>query len=360
MKCEEGEGSVGVMLSFGQREVVCVLRELKIGELEEDEARQWLNGLEEQLEELEEQHRKALESDEEEDDANAEPQQSKALKHFTSLHHLVWWTLSCVMRFGTDQFGLSIDAMFPAQGRYDDFLCLMRKTHYDETTNSRLTHALRSLLYVYDASRDGDGGVIVDVLPPDMLEFTEDSRRAMVDHIESRLDEKLGEATGTTDIAKQLEVGCCLYACMLASVDSKLDDFTLNRWQACYSTKCLQVLQWISSSSRVGVGVGADNTIWNRVIADPAQYGQLVAFTFREDLFSQQRQKIRDELEQLMLKDKKIFDTENDHSGIQSDFKCPKCGSFNTKTFLMQIRSADEPMTQFWQCYACNKNGREN
>ena len=40
-------------------------------------------------------------------------------------------------------------------------------------------------------------------------------------------------------------------------------------------------------------------------------------------------------------------------------FKCSKCGSLKTTFYLMQTRSADEPMTVFIQCLACSKRWKQ-
>ena len=39
-------------------------------------------------------------------------------------------------------------------------------------------------------------------------------------------------------------------------------------------------------------------------------------------------------------------------------FRCPKCKSSNTTYYAMQTRGADEPMTNFVTCLACNKRFR--
>lgn len=35
--------------------------------------------------------------------------------------------------------------------------------------------------------------------------------------------------------------------------------------------------------------------------------------------------------------------------------KCPKCKSANTDYYMLQTRSADEPMTAFFTCLDCDK-----
>ncbi len=39
---------------------------------------------------------------------------------------------------------------------------------------------------------------------------------------------------------------------------------------------------------------------------------------------------------------------------------CPKCGHDKAQFIEMQIRSADEPMTQFFKCAKCKHDWKEN
>lgn len=328
------------MEDISARQVSLILEALGIGVLSEADSQQWLDDVAEQLEDLKSQ--RLLAHDEDNEDAL-----EADVKYFETLSHFVWWTLACVTRFGHDQFGLASKAMIPAQSKFDDFLCLMRTQHFDEQSEE-VALSLSSLLDEY-ASHD----VVITIMPHDMEEFTEECRQGMRQHMQHMVNAPAPAATDDSDvIAEQLELGCCLYACMLASVDSKEDDFALHRWRTCYETKCVQVFSWLRRQRDDA------NKMFQRVKAMPHCYGKLIAFTRRSDLLP--CTELLERLEQAALKDKKVFDAENDHSGKTSDFQCPNCHSFNTESFLIQMRSADEPMTQFWKCHACNKNGREN
>lgn len=188
-------------------------------------------------------------------------------------------------------------------------------------------------------------------IPENFTDITEESRQEIVKFFNRMLESK-GCADPDT-FSTQLELGCNLYANMIATVDTKMDEFSLFRWRECYKSKCLEITEWI----RV---VDDSDVIWNKANYNTDDYAVLVPFTKRCDLFAKQRKIIDEQLHAKMLSDKKRFDADNDYSAIESEFKCPICGSFKTRQFLLQVRSADEPMTQFWKCYQCNKSGREN
>lgn len=83
----------------------------------------------------------------------------------------------------------------------------------------------------------------------------------------------------------------------------------------------------------------------------------LLPFVQRHILFRATRTEWKQKLETRMQSEKDIYELENDHTNTESDFQCPRCSSFRTRYYPLQMRSADEPMAVLWECYACNKSG---
>jgi DNA-directed RNA polymerase subunit M/transcription elongation factor TFIIS len=317
--------------------VATVLRGLHIcPDATESEAQQWLNDMEEQIDTFAEQRRLADEDEDEDEPTELKP----PLKFFHSVAQLLWWTLCCATSFDFSEAepkDIAAQTAVPGQSNFDDYLCLVAREHYNDDS---FCQALVSVLYA--ALADCDNNLIGSDDDTEVIEATRQNISALF--VEA-IDKKWPKQQRPHDLETQLELGCNLYAIMVATVDSKQDDFSLRRWRECYLAKSREVLTWLLENG--------DNAIHT-------QYWILVVYTKRADLFMQRRGKLQSQLYEKMLKDKKSFDMENDHSNIESEFKCPKCGSFKTRQFLMQTRSADEPMTQFWRCWNCNKSGREN
>ena len=148
---------------------------------------------------------------------------------------------------------------------------------------------------------------------------------------------------GNEEIATDVERGCHLYSCMISCVDCFRDDKLFQRWAQCYAVKTTEV-----SSS---VAIAVCNNLAIEALMAP--------FIRRSILFESTRLQIWNKVQERIATDKKIFDAEHDRSNIESDFQCPKCQSFKTRQYPLQMRSADEPMSILWQCFACNKSGIE-
>lgn len=293
---------------------------------------------EEQIAEFQQQREKNEDEDEVEDPLSTSP-----LKFIEHTAHLVWLTLCYLVHFrdldlftgATEKSAHKLcktimsQVCVPTQAHYDNFLSLVHETHFDDSMESLRT-ALIEMLQDYEREISAD-------------DTTDDIR----DHMRAYM-EKL-DVTGA-----ELERGCHVYASMFSTVDSKNDPLAEMRWRECYMSKCKAMVSWLKT-----VGP-ADTDIIKSHIAICHESALLVPFVMREELFRAARVEIQRQVHDKMLHDKKLFDMENDHSGIESDFKCPKCGSFKTQTFLIQVRSADEPMTQFWKCWSCMKSGNEN
>lgn len=331
--------------------VVTILRQLHIcPDATETEAQQWLGDMDEQITEFLE-HRRVEEEEEpqSEDETGETPLQVRPLKFFESVAQLLWWTLCCATSFDfrdLEPKEIAAQSAVPGQANFDDYLCLLTQEHYGED-DATFCNALYVVLNT--ALLDCNTELIGSEEDSDAIE---NARANVLSYFTEAIERKEGGIDAET-MATQLELGCNLYATMIATVDSKQDDFALRRWRECYSTKCREVLTWLARKN------DDNDIIWTRSNMEP-EYALLVVFTKRADLFRDERDKLKTQLYARMVKDKSLFDIENDHSAIESEFKCPKCGSFKTKQFLIQVRSADEPMTQFWKCWSCNKNGREN
>ena len=140
-------------------------------------------------------------------------------------------------------------------------------------------------------------------------------------------------------VPDEIEMGCHVYASMISSVEPNLKpELCLRRWQAVYSLKMGQAI----------------------LLEDNGSVGMLLPFVRRADLFRTQRSVVEDRLVKIASEAQEHFWVEQSHQDVESDFQCPRCGSFRTKPYLLQVRSADEPMTQFWRCFACKKGGRED
>jgi len=329
--------------------VVTILRKLHIcPDATEAEAQQWLSDMDEQIAEFLE-HRRVEDEEEPSDEETGGEAPVQPLKFFESVSQLLWWTLCCATSFDfrdLEPKEIAAQAAVPGQANFDDYLCLLTQEYYGEDEECA---ALCNALYVVLNAALLDCTTQLIGSDED-AEAIESARENVLSYFAASIRSSCPDAE---TMATQLELGCNLYATMIATVDSKQDDFALRRWRECYSTKCREILTWL------GRRHDDDNIIWTRSNMEP-EYALLVVFTKRADLFRAERQLVKTQLHARMVKDKNLFDIENDHSSIESEFKCPKCGSFKTKQFLIQVRSADEPMTQFWKCWNCNKSGREN
>lgn len=142
-------------------------------------------------------------------------------------------------------------------------------------------------------------------------------------------------------INEEVELGCHVYASMISTVEPNLKpEICLRRWQEVYSLKLAQALQVESNAH--------------------AEMGVLLPFIRRAELFREQRSAVETQLTRIAIEAQEHFWVEQSHQDVESDFECPRCGSFKTKPYLLQTKSADEPMTQFWRCFACKKGGRED
>ena len=269
------------------------------------------------------------------------------LKHFETLSHLLWWTLCNAAAYASeDAPTLARGAFVPGHADYDNFLSLMPKSHYARD-ESGLGESLCSLLNTYDTYQ----AVHKKAFPDEDEEVTDETRDNVVDLMQAQI-ETTTNAVDSETLAQQLELGCNLYASMIATVESSQDALSLRRWRECYLAKVRTILAWLGQTRR-------DDPIWSRANTEP-DIAILVPFTKREDLFERSRKAQANELQARVKADQERYDVDNDHTAIESEFECPNCGSFHTQSFLIQMRSADEPMTQLWKCWSCKKSGREN
>mgnify|MGYP001129221287 CR=1 FL=1 len=271
-------------------------------------AESWMDILEDQLA----KYSLAKHEDDEDDDAVEDT--NIPFKNFTGLGHLLWWTLSSVKKFNDDDPEyLASNVFVPWHSAIDDFLCLVdeRRSHED----------LAVLLRIIEGEFNNYG------------EFQDEDnvhlREEVVDFLESE---------GAGDDAKQLEKGCYLYASIIALVNYPTIEEATSKWKEVYYLKVLEVTEVLNRSIKY-------------------QQPVLLPFTSRQVLFAETRNDWDQAVEQRMVDDKKTYDIENDRSNTESDFQCPKCSSFKTVYYPLQMRSADEPMAVLWECHECNKSG---
>jgi DNA-directed RNA polymerase subunit M/transcription elongation factor TFIIS len=133
-------------------------------------------------------------------------------------------------------------------------------------------------------------------------------------------------------VNQQQEESAFLYACAFCGVDANGSSAkSLKRWKEVYLIKLREMIASGCQSAFVG----------------------------RSELFSKTRQLISERVRQQLDNDKKIFDAERDTTNMESDFQCPKCKSFKTRKYPLQMRSADEPMAILWKCFNCGKQDVE-
>ena len=315
--------------------IAIVLRELQVcNDPSVEKAERWLKDLGEQLE-LFQAQRSALDEDVEED-AKVPEVIPEDLRHFECLSHLLWWTLSSAVSFftGEEPQKTAANVFVPGQKNFDDFLCLMPKRCYqDHSRQSDLRRALCSILVAYDSHES----IRKASFPEDDALVSMETREKYVELFTDIIERSRMEAVDTETLAGQLELGCNLYASMIATVETSRDELSLQRWRECYLAKCKEVAEWLSIDDLEDEGF---KEIWNRANAEP-DYALLVPFTKRADLFAGRRLAGEQQLHTQVLVAKKRFDAEQDHSAIESDFECPKCGSFRTRSYHLQMSSAD-------------------
>jgi len=338
----------GVFEELSPKVVSGILKELKVcPDPSMRNAERWLLDLEEQLLLFKNQRQQAEEDDQdEEDDCLIAAVSTEDLRYFECLSHLLWWTLCSAVSFFSGDYPrqTAAEAFVPGQKNFDDFLCLTPMHCYEDDANE-LAHNLCAVLTAYDSHES----VHKASFPDEEAESAEETRENMVDLFRGIIDEKR-DAVDTETLAQQLELGCNLYASMIATVESSRDDLSMRRWRECYLTKAKQVAEWLRSANQ--------SLIWKRANAEP-NYALLVPFTKRADLFDKRREALQQQVQASLISAKKIFEVEHDHSQIESDFQCPKCGSFKTRSYHLQMSSADESMAQLWKCWNCKKSGKK-
>lgn len=241
----------------------------------------------------------------------AAEQEEEPFKNFAGLGHLVWWTLSSVKKFNDDPQFLAANVFVPWHSALDDFLCL---------ADDRRSHdSLIELLKIIEGEFYNHG----DFEDEENPEF----RDEVIDFLQSE---------GATENAADLEMGCYLYASMVALVNHSTTEAAMPKWKEVYHMKVLEMTEALKQNCEPSV---------------------LLPFTERRMLFAETRKDWDDAVLGRMEADKKLYDIENDRSNTESDFQCPKCGSFKTVYYPLQMRSADEPMAVLWECYECNKSG---
>jgi DNA-directed RNA polymerase subunit M/transcription elongation factor TFIIS len=337
--------------------VAIVLQELQVcRDASVDKAQDWLENLQDQLDLFKAQRKR-----EDQDDDDLDGVVSAAgggvgaivevppedLRYFECISHLLWWTVCSAVAFfsGEHPRETAAQIVVPGQKDFDDFLCLMPLRCYQDH-ESRLAAALCNILNAYDSHES----ICKTAFPEDDTDDVADTRDRMMALFTERCP---SEAIDAETLTHQLELGCNLYASMVATVDSSRDALALVRWRECYLAKCKQVAEWLAS-----VQSQETKPIWDRATAEP-DYALLVPFTHRTDLFAGRRLALHRQLYTHLVAAKKLFDVEHDNSQIESDFKCPKCGSFKTRSYHLQMSSADESMAQLWKCWNCKKSGKK-
>lgn len=337
-------------------DVATVLRELQVcRDPSVDKAKRWIRDLEEQLETFKAQREKDDEEEEEEEGELVAAVAQEDLRYFDCLPHLLWWTLCSAISFfsGETPQNTAANVFVPGQRNFDDFLCIMPQSGYqDADRETGLSRALCNLLTAYDSHES----IRKASFPEAEEEVSEETREKTVELFASLITSARRDPVDAETAARQLELGCNLYACMVATVESSRDALSLMRWRECYLAKCKETAEWLATPVQ---GENAEfKLVWDRANAEP-DYALLVPFTKREVLFAGRRKRVKAQIEAQLVAAKKLFDVEHDHSQIESDFECPRCGSFKTRSYHMQTSGADESMAQFWRCWNCKKSGKK-
>jgi DNA-directed RNA polymerase subunit M/transcription elongation factor TFIIS len=274
--------------------------------------RELVNAIEDAIGVFEQQRHEAENEEEDNEDQDI-------LKFFSGSVHLLWWTLSSSFKYqDSDLQYLISNAHTPVSG-IDDFLCLQ--------TFELSRDISEMLLHLLDEYERNELDEAFDEEIRDSIEIVREETRALLFNIADK------------SLIHQIERGCHLYSCMIASAHCVRDERTLQLWRQCYRIKVTEMYELIQTK-----------------LVPQTEHIMLIPFTSRNILFSTIRTQMENLLKEKIAADRRIFDASNDHTQIESDFKCPKCGSFRTRQYWLQMRSADEPMSCLWKCYACNKS----
>lgn len=269
-----------------------------------------------QLSLFDEQRRNSGECDDEEEE------ETEVLKFFSGEFHLLWWILSSSFKYNDNDLRYLIEnAHVPVSG-IDDFLCLKRFELSED-----ILEILQQLLDGYES---------------ETVPFDDEALDEIKDIREGIRKFLTIAAKGDINTAHALERGCYLYSCMMSTVYSIRDQRTLQLWRQCYRIKITEIHELLTNN-----------------LVEKTEYPLLIPFTPREILFNNVYLRMEELLTERIAADRRIFEASNDHTNVESDFKCPKCGSFKTRQYWLQMRSADEPMSCLWKCYACNKSDIE-
>lgn len=251
------------------------------------------------------------------------------LPAFQSQAHAAFWALGHVKRTG---LALPQDAYTVFHRGFDEFFCVL-----DASDAPATPEELAAL-----GTRLATATELVSGFELQPLGMT--LRPAVREAIQNVVP---SDAVDARTLAYELEWALHVYACLVTAVDC--GNLLVARWRECYQAKCKTAITWLRQCPECALATA---------IKQQPRAAQLVPFTTRDVLFASQRAEIRTAIEQEIRASKEHFDAENDYSDINSDFECPACHSFQTRSYSLQMNSGDEAMSELWHCFACGKSGK--
>jgi Transcription factor S-II (TFIIS) len=174
--------------------------------------------------------------------------------------------------------------------------------------------------------------------------------------------QKLTEAVGHPDLAKNIEVGILNYSCRSAKARGVPPTWSDKKYRNCYWQKFLSIHFNMKQDPVVGLflKVGKTGKVLTKMVVAPQLVIRLMQGAVAprdlpdfppEKLWPGgptatviQKHKLRD------LAREEAKKNEADYEGI---FVCRKCKSKKTHYYQLQTRSADEPMTTYVTCLDC-------
>lgn len=147
--------------------------------------------------------------------------------------------------------------------------------------------------------------------------------------------EKFGELFEDKTIGKELDA-CILNYAHDESEQSSWDD---PKFRALYKSKFIMLMSNLTNPN--------NPRLFERVCSGEIKLETLVKMT-HDEMFPEHWEKVhkrhQDEMDKLAPK---LDET------VKSVFKCVKCKKYTVNYFELQTRSADEPMTAFFNCLSC-------
>lgn len=171
--------------------------------------------------------------------------------------------------------------------------------------------------------------------------FSKDHR---VDYLKKTYNDLLKDVTDCKNIANEIVTGMLCYSLLIGVESNILTDFSNIEFRKIVRTK-----HSIIHSSLL-------NKLWKDNLIEKLGKKEIngydLVFMSRKQMLPKfYENKVRMQLRRVEMEDAEIVDPEKMEDGF---YECKRCHKKKTRHFSVQMRSADEPATNFVRCYICH------